>query len=156
MLFGVVRPRQGIPPMADRPPPAPAVAMPEDGGASMASTLYERLGGGRKIAAIVNDVVDLHLRNPLIKARFSHLDAAGIELTKRRAAELLCAGSGGPETYRGRDMLTTRRGMNISEQELIAVIDDVLEAMAQHGVDQQERNEVVAILYSMKGEIVRV
>ena len=32
---------------------------------------------------------------------------------------IFCAGSGEPETYSGKDMLITHKGMNISEQEFI-------------------------------------
>jgi hemoglobin len=53
-------------------------------------------------------------------------------------------------------MLTTPKGMNISEQEYMAVMDDILGALAKNGIDQQTCNEVVAILYSLKGEIIRV
>jgi hemoglobin len=75
---------------------------------------------------------------------------------KQMATEFFCAGSGGPEPYSGRDMLTTHKGMNISEQEYMAVMDDILGALAKNGIDQQTCNEVVAILYSLKGEIIRV
>ena len=53
----------------------------------MSTTLYERLGGAPRIAAIVNDFVDLHLANPLIKARFSRLDAGQVDLAKRHATD---------------------------------------------------------------------
>ena len=46
--------------------------------------------------------------------------------------------------------------MNISEQEYIAAIDDVLSAMEKHGAPQPERDDVVAILYSLKGQVIRV
>jgi hemoglobin len=122
----------------------------------MSTTLYERLGGASRIAAIVDDFVDLHLANPLIKARFSRLDAGQVDLAKRHATEFFCAGSGGPERYTGKDLLTAHKGMNISEQEYIAAIDDVLSAMEKHGAQQPERDDVVAILYSLKGQVIRV
>jgi hemoglobin len=46
--------------------------------------------------------------------------------------------------------------MNISDQEFNAVIDDVLKALKSNGIGEQENNEVLAILWSMKGEIVGV
>jgi len=52
--------------------------------------------------------------------------------------------------------VTAHKGMNINEQELVAAIDDILEAMAKNGYDQAEKNEVVAILYSLKGDVVRL
>jgi hemoglobin len=49
-----------------------------------------------------------------------------------------------------------RTGMNISEQELIAAIDDILIALDKNGIGQNEKKEVVAILYSLKGQVLRL
>lgn len=45
--------------------------------------------------------------------------------------------------------------MNISEQELIATIDDFVAAMQSQGLAAPEVNEVVSVLYSLKGEVLR-
>ncbi len=119
----------------------------------MPSTLYERLGGHSGIAAIVNDVVDFHFVNPVIQTRFTKSDPAKL---KQLATLFFCMGSGGSETYPGKDMMEAHRGMNISEQEFVAVLDDSLAAMEKHGVGQQEQTEVLAILYSLKQQVVRV
>ena len=58
--------------------------------------------------------------------------------------------------YTGKDMLTTHRGMNISEQEFVAVLDDAMDALDKCGVDAATRNEVLGVLWSMKKEVVRV
>lgn len=65
-------------------------------------------------------------------------------------------GTGGPETYTGRNMLDTHRGMNISEQEFMEVVDDILNALEMNNIKQKEKDEVLAILFSMRKEIVRV
>ncbi|WP_374449695.1 group 1 truncated hemoglobin [Stella sp.] len=122
----------------------------------MPATLYERLGGRDRITAIANDLVEAHLVNPLIRQRFLHLDAEGVRKIKHHVVEFFCAGSGGSANYTGRDMLSTHKGMNINEQELVAAIDDVVAAMRKHGVADAECNEVVGILYSLKGDVVRV
>ena len=119
----------------------------------MSKSLYERLGGAKRIQAIANDVVEFHLVNPIIAPRFQNHDVPKL---KQFAFEFFCAGTGGPETYTGRDMRTAHTGMNISEQEYVATMDDIIRAMEKHGVGSQERNEVIAILYSLKGEIIRV
>jgi len=119
----------------------------------MPVTLYERLGGHDGITRLVTDIVDNHYRNPLIKTRFEQIkDRAAVE---RHSAEFLCAGSGGPQAYSGRDLLTTHKGMNISEQELVAAIDDIVMAMNKNQLDASVQNEVVAILYSLKGDVLR-
>jgi hemoglobin len=119
----------------------------------MAETLYQRLGGEEGISAIVRDTLDLHLKNPLINARYQDKDA---EKLHRLSVEFFSMGSGGPAKYTGRDMRETHKGMNISEQEFIAVIDDILEALDKNNIAPETKTEVLGILYSMKGEIVRI
>lgn len=118
------------------------------------STLYERLGGGDAIYRLVSDAVDLHLANPLVSARFAVSE--DLDRAKRMGADFFCAGAGGPEEYRGKDLLSAHRGMNISEQEFIAVVDDILEAMDRHGHGDDLKAEVLAILYSLKDQVIRV
>ena len=117
-------------------------------------SLYERLGQKDGITLIVDDVMANHLANPVVRTRFENIK--DLDHARRMAAEFFCAGCGGPDPYTGRDMLATHRGMNISEQEYMAVIDDILGALGKHGIDQATQNEVVAILYSLKNEIIRV
>lgn len=50
----------------------------------------------------------------------------------------------------------TSPGVAASEAEFLAVVDDVMEALAHHGIGDQEKSEVLSILYSMKGDIIRV
>jgi len=119
----------------------------------MTTTLYARLGGEDGIRRLVTDIVENHYRNPLIRSRFEQVkDRAALE---RHSVEFLCAGSGGPQAYSGRDLLSAHKGMNVSEQELIAAIDDIVEAMTKNEIDAAVQNEVVAVLYSLKGDVVR-
>ena len=119
----------------------------------MGSTLYERLGGEEGLKAIVHDVIELHLKNPAVNKRYEGKDKGELN---RLAFEFFAMGTGGPQKYTGRSMLETHKGMNISEQEFLAVIDDILESLDMHKIAQETKTEVLGILYSMKGEIVRV
>lgn len=119
----------------------------------MTAALYDRLGGKDGIQRLVTDIVDNHYRNPLIRTRFEQVkDRAALE---RHSVEFLSAGSGGPQAYSGRDLVSVHKGMNVSEQELIAAIDDIVAAMTKNRLDQSVQNEVVAILYSLKGDVLR-
>lgn len=120
----------------------------------MSTSLYERLGRAEGIARIVDDVMAAHLSNPIVKTRFEIIK--DMDHARKMATEFFCAGSGGPEAYTGRDMLTTHRGMNVSEQEYLAVMDDIVGALGKNGVDDETKKDVIAILYSLKGEIIRV
>lgn len=116
-------------------------------------TLYERLGGAGGIAAITEDIWSNHTSNPLVKNRYINSNPENV---KRLVREMFGAGTGGPETYSGQDMLTAHTGMNINDQEFNAVIDDVMKALGSNNVAEKEHNEVLAILWSMKNEIVGV
>jgi hemoglobin len=121
-------------------------------------SLYIRLGGANGISNLVNDIVDNHMNNPEIQARFLPLkdDPAKLESAKKHTRQFLGVGSGGPEVYEGKDMPSAHRGMNISELEFINVLDDILAALDKNKVDQHSRNEVLAIAYSLKEQIVRL
>jgi hemoglobin len=117
------------------------------------TSLYERLGQRDGIARITHAMIANHLANPLLSPRFGASDLKKVE---QRAIEFICAGTGGPGAYTGKDMVTTHQGMNINEQEFVAVIDDTMAALQAHDVDPATRNEVLGILWSLKGEVVRV
>lgn len=118
----------------------------------MAQSLYERLGGPAKVAAIAKDIVAAHLRNPVIKTRFEIVpDRKKLEDNVR---DFFGMGTGGKEQYTGKDMPSAHKGMNLDERELVAAIDDVLAVLRAHGVGEGEQREVLAILYSLKDEVL--
>jgi hemoglobin len=121
-------------------------------------TLYQRLGGSSGINALVADIVALHMENPVIRARFRpYLETPEkLEITKKHLCAFLEAGSGGTAKYTGRTMRDTHRGMNINEAEYMATIDDILTALRKHGIDEQTQKDVLAIAYSLKGEILHL
>jgi hemoglobin len=120
----------------------------------MTYTLYQRLGEAAGISRLVDDVMAAHLANPLVNPRFRAIK--DIDHAKRMALEFFCAGAGGPQAYTGKDMRTAHTGMNISEQEFLAVTDDIVNAMEKHKYDEETKGDVVAILYSLKRDIIRI
>lgn len=119
----------------------------------MSESLYERLGGSEGITQIASDLVDLHIANPRIAPRFASSDVAAV---KNGAATFFIAGSGGPDVYQGKDMISTHKSMNISGDEFLAVLDDAMEALEKNDIGQREKEEVLYILYSMKPEVIHV
>ncbi len=117
-------------------------------------TLYDRLGKREGITRITRSLIQNHMANPLVKTRYEASE--NLDRVEQRVIEFFCAGAGGPESYSGRDMLATHRGMNISEQEFVSVVDDAMAALESNDIDLGTRNDVLAILWSLKGEVVRV
>ena len=75
---------------------------------------------------------------------------------ERRAVEFFCAGTNGPESYTGQVMVATHKGMNINGQEFMTVIDDARNALQKNAIDEATRNDVLAVLWSMRREVLRV
>lgn len=122
------------------------------------NSLFDRLGGSSGIDALVEDIVARHMENPVIRARFRpYLETPDkLVVTKKHLCAFLEAGSGGSAQYTGRTMQDTHRGMNISEAEYMAATDDILAALRKRQIDEQTQKDVLAIAYSLKGEILHV
>jgi hemoglobin len=120
------------------------------------ATLYERLGGEEELITIVDEVLEAHMNNPAISARFlPYLERPEyVEQVKKHTVNFFCAGAGGPQKYEGRDMTTTHRGMNISAGEYMHVIDDIMGVLEKHGKSEETKKDVLAILYSLKGLMI--
>ena len=124
----------------------------------MSQTLYEQLGKEEGITKIVDEVVDAHTKNPTISARFiPYLDEPErLAEIKKHLVYFFCAGSGGPQTYTGREMPEVHRGMNISGTEYLAVIDDIMMVLDKLKMEEGVKSNVLTILYSLKDGIIRV
>jgi hemoglobin len=123
-----------------------------------AEPLYRRLGGTEGITSLVDDIITAHMANPTIKARFLPYanDAARLSVVKQHLCRFLESGGGGPAEYEGRTMRDAHRGMNISTEEYVAAIDDILMVLRKHDVDEHTQKDVLSIAYSLKGEIVNL
>ncbi|MEQ1855765.1 MAG: group 1 truncated hemoglobin [Longimicrobiales bacterium] len=121
-------------------------------------SLFSRLGGSPGIERIVDEVATRHLENAAINARFRpYLEQPQkLEQLKVHLARFLEMGSGGPQRYTGRDMRSAHAGMNISPTEYMAAVDDIVASLAHVGIDEQTRKDVLAIAWSLKGEIIHV
>ena len=122
------------------------------------TSLFERLGGSSGINTLVEDIVAAHMQNPVIRARFHpYLDTPEkLAVTKQHLCAFLEAGSGGAQQYAGRTMRDAHRGMNINAAEYMAAIDDILGVLRKHNIDDQTQQQMLAIAYSLKGDILHV
>jgi hemoglobin len=122
----------------------------------MTNTLFERLGGSTGIAAIVDDTVDAHMKNTHVNPRFLPLleQPERMAMIRQHTIEFFSMGSGGPQIYNGNDMVTAHKGMNISPEEYMHVIDDIFLALDKNGMTEETKKDVLAILWSLKGMII--
>ena len=114
-------------------------------------TLYQRLGGGTAIGAVVDDF----LANVSADTRINHffLDA-DMGKIKTGLVTLIGQATGGPEHYTGRDMKTTHAGLGIASADFDALVEDLARSLDKLEVRPKEKGELLALLGAMKGDIV--
>ncbi|HSN22122.1 MAG TPA: group 1 truncated hemoglobin [Usitatibacter sp.] len=122
------------------------------------ASLFERLGGSNGISNIVEEVVALHMQNPVIRSRFRpYLETPDkLAITKKHLCAFLEEGCGGTMKYTGRTMQDAHRGMNINEAEYVAAMDDILTALRKHKIDEETQKDILAISYSLKEQILHL
>ena len=114
------------------------------------ATLYQRLGGQAAIAAVVDDAITNISADPRINQRFRNTDTLRL---KNGLVEMLCDRTGGPCTYRGRNMADAHEGMLIRDDEFDALVDDLVRALDKHRVPAREKNELLSLLGRMRNAI---
>jgi hemoglobin len=119
-------------------------------------SLFERLGGTDGISSLVDSIVNNHLKNPIVKDKFSHLKPGteSYEIFKMHVKEFLAAGTGGSAQYTGKDMVSAHTGFKITGKEFLSTIDDIFLALDNHNIDEESKKDVLYILFSMKDAVM--
>ena len=117
-------------------------------------SLYERLGGYDAIVAVANDLLPRLNTDPQLGRFWAHRGDDGVNREKQLLIDFLCASTGGPVYYRGRDMALTHRGMRISESDWNVFLGHAAATLAKFRVPEAEQREVVTFVQSLKTEIV--
>ena len=114
-------------------------------------SLYDRLGGKAAITAVVDDFVTNLTADSRINAFFTNTDVPHL---KAALVDQICAGSGGPCQYTGKDMKTAHTGMKITDDEFTALVEDLKKSLDKFKVGAQEQSELIGALAPMKPDIV--
>jgi hemoglobin len=120
-------------------------------GAAAHPTLYQRLGGYDSIQAVVDEAIKNIAADRRINRFFK---GANIQRLRRQLADQICAASGGPCVYRGRDMKSAHAGMGIESRHFDALVQDLGKALNKFRVPAREQRELVALLAPTKKDIV--
>jgi hemoglobin len=114
-------------------------------------TLYERLGGYDKILTLTREVVRRHSVNPDFEVMFKHIDHEGLA---RHVADFMAAGIGGTAEYTGRSLPAAHAHLRLTDADFLSAGGDIIGAMKHLGYGQEEIDEVVCILVSLKDQVV--
>ena len=117
-------------------------------------SLYERLGGYDGVAAFANNLVPRLQSDPLLGRFWDNRSNDSIVREKQLLIDYLCANAGGPLYYTGRDMKLSHQGMQITESDWDAFFKHAGATMQALDMAQQECDDVVAFVSSLKDDIV--
>ena len=122
------------------------------GAPAAGDTLYARLGGEPAVKAVVKDFVEVQvLPDPRINAFFKNADGAHLE---QMLFEQICAATGGPCTYSGKDMKTAHTGMGIKDADFDALVEDLAKSLDKFKVNPKDKTDLLTALGGMRGDIV--
>jgi hemoglobin len=129
----------------------PLDTKPADKKPAATATLWERLGGEKKVRQVVDDFVATVAIDP--KVDFSRgskykLDAKGVEHLKQTLVEFIGEASGGPLRYSGRDMKTVHKGMGITDAEFDATAAHLKMALVKNGA---AADDIAAVMKAVEG-----
>ena len=138
-------------------PPLAAITVSGLAAAEPHASLYLRLGGMPAIRAVVDDLVSRILADERVNKWFAHAasDPANAEAYKRKLADFLCQGAGGPCQYNGPDIVTAHKGSGVTGEAFDAVVEDLVATLDKLKVPDKEKADLLGILGPMKMGVVQ-
>ena len=118
------------------------------------TSLYENLGGYDGISGFVNNLLQ-RLQGDAQLARFwQNRGADGVAREKQLLIDFLCANTGGPVYYTGRNMLDTHRGMGISQSDWQVFLQHAGATLQALSVPEVVCDQVVDFVLSLQADVV--
>lgn len=126
-------------------------------------TLYDRLGGVNAISAVVDEFIGRVAVNPDMVRTFKPLlddvtkngaSSARLASLRNNLIDQIGEAAGGPQKYKGKDMVTAHKGMMITEKEFNSLAGDLSGALDKFNVPATEKGELLTVIGSLKPQIV--
>ncbi len=117
-------------------------------------SLYERLGSCEGITTFVDELLPRLREDSHLGRFYQYRGEDGVARERQLTINYLCSSAGGTIAYAGRDMKTAHRGMQISDSDWSIFIDLVRESLKALQIPEQEYNDVIAFVSSLKQDIV--
>jgi hemoglobin len=121
-------------------------------GARAGESLFEQIGGEPRLTATVDSLVEVMLADERINFAFAQTDLTKF---KKLLYDQLCELTGGPCTYRGRNMFEAHKKLNTTNAQFNALAEDLYIAFDRQGVPYRLQNKVMALLAPMQPDVVK-
>lgn len=122
--------------------------------AHMEQTLYKRLGGYDAIAAVTDDFIGRLASDKSLQKFFVGHSKESLGRIRQLVVDQLCAATGGPCIYIGRDMKSSHQGMGITEADWNASVAHLVATLDKFKVPEREKKEVLGAISGLKNDIV--
>ena len=133
--------------------PAGNVAAPATS-AQPATSLYRRLGGYDAIAAVTDEFIGRMIADPQLGSFFSQLSTPEKQRIRQMVVDQLCAATGGPCVYVGKDMKSVHKALGITQEDWDIAVKHLSGTLTKFNVPAREQRELLAIVSSVRGDIV--
>lgn len=131
---------------------APVALSAQDG--APGETLYHRLGGYDVIAATVDNFFGRFGEDPALAPFLGGINAAEGARVRQRFIDFMCAHTGGPCLYLGRDMVAAHDGLGITDHHFDRVLTHFRAALQANRVPEGAAAELMAMVEGLRSEIV--
>lgn len=119
-------------------------------------SLYHRLGGYDAIAAAVDDLLPRLTSDPQLGVYWKGKCKDSMKKDRQLVVDFLCAATGGPIQYLGRDMKTSHEGLGITQSDWDVFVRHTVASLNDLGVPEREKSEFLAAAAGLKGDIVEM
>ena len=119
-------------------------------------SLYKRIGGYDAIAAVTDDFIGRLATNKDIARFFVGASDDSKKKIRQHIVDMICNATGGPCLYIGRSMKDAHKGLKISEKDWSIAAGLLVDTFNKFKVPQKEQDELIAIVNSVKKDIVEV
>lgn len=131
-----------------------ALALATPAYAQQSPTLYKRLGGYDALAAVTDDFLARLAGDPQFARFFGGHSTDSMARLRQHVVDQLCAATGGPCIYVGRDMKTSHAGLGITEKDWDVAVKDLVATLDKFTVPAKEKGEVLGAVGGLKKDIV--
>jgi hemoglobin len=131
-----------------------AAAAQDKPAAKSGKSLYHRMGGYDVIAAVVDDFLVLLRDDPAFKRFGGGRSKGSLQRARQLIVDQICAATGGPCVYFGRDMKSSHEGLAITDAEWESSVQKLTAALEKNKVGPGEQKEMLAIVETLRKDIV--
>jgi hemoglobin len=118
---------------------------------SATGSLYDRLGGGPAVTAVVGTFLGKVAADDRINGFFAETDLTNLQT---QVVNQIGEASGGPEVYTGGTMQAVHEGLGITVADFNAFVEDLVATLDELNVPEAEQQELLDVLAPMQTDIV--